>query len=171
MCSSDLAADLGGRITRLAVWRGRMRVRVGAREYLLTQGLGVQEELGAGPGMLRLLPRPPVWRAPPPPRVLTFGEPIDVEAMWSPNPRATLANRASRWKVQLARDEAFRDLVASDTVPVATTSFTGRQLAPGTYHLRVVALDLQRFESAASPVAHIEVTAPSVLPEIGRAHV
>jgi hypothetical protein len=159
-----IAADFNGRVTRLAVWRGRMRVRVGSREYLLTQGLGVQEEAGAGPGVLRLLPRAPVWRAPPPPRVLTFGEPIDVEAMWGPNPRATAANPASQWKVQLARDEAFRDLVASDTVPARTTSYTGRRLAPGTYHLRIVAVDIHRFESPASPVARIEVTAPTVLP-------
>ncbi|MFO0607613.1 MAG: hypothetical protein U0324_30910 [Polyangiales bacterium] len=159
-----IAADLGGNVTRLAVWRGRMRVRVGTREYLLTQGYGVQEESGHGPGVLRLLPRAPVWRAAPPPRVLTFGEPIDVQAMWSPNPRAAQANPASEWKVQLARDDAFHDLVVNDRVPVATTSYTGRRLAPGTYHMRVVAVDINRFESAASPVARVEIAAPTVIP-------
>jgi hypothetical protein len=159
-----ITADLGGHLTRMAVWRGRMRVRVGTREYLLTQGYGVQEESGHGPGVLRLLPRAPVWRSAPPPRVLTFGEPIDVQAMWSPNPRAAQANPASEWKVQVARDDAFRDVIASDVVPVSTTSYTGRRLAPGTYHLRVVAIDINRFESAASPVARVEVAAPTVIP-------
>jgi len=159
-----ITADLGGHLTRMAVWRGRMRVRVGTREYLLTQGYGVQEESGHGPGVLRLLPRAPVWRSAPPPRVLTFGEPIDVQAMWSANPRAAQANPASEWKVQVARDETFRDVIATDVVPVSTTTYTGRRLAPGTYHLRVVAIDINRFESAASPVARVEVAAPTVIP-------
>lgn len=64
-----IAADLGGRITRMAVWRGRMRVRMGTRKYLLTQGYGVQEEVGHRPGVLQQLPRAPVWRASPPTRV------------------------------------------------------------------------------------------------------
>jgi hypothetical protein len=159
-----ISAGLGGTLTRLAVWRGRMRVRVGTREYLLTQGYGVQEEVGHGPGVLRLLPRAPVWRAAPPARVLTFGEPIDVQAMWGANPRAAQANPASEWKVQVARDDSFRDVIASDVVPVSTTSYTGRRLAPGTYHMRVVAIDINRFESAASPVARVEVAAPTVIP-------
>ena len=158
-----VAADLGGHITRMAVWRGRMRVRVGTREYLLTQGYGVQEEVDHGPGVLQLLPRAPVWRASPPTRLLSFGEPLDVSAQWAPNPRAHTVP-ASEWKVQVARDESFRDLVESVRVPAATPRWTGRAYSPGTYHVRVVAIDVNRFESSSSAVARIQIAAPTVLP-------
>jgi hypothetical protein len=159
-----IAADLGGHITRMAVWRGRMRVRMGSREYLLTQGYGVVEEEGHAPGTLRLLPRAPVWRAAPPVRMLSFGEPIDVSGAWAPNPRGTQTFPAVEWKVQVARDDGFRELVETQRVPVGTTRWTGRSYAPGTYHVRVIAIDVQRFESNASPVARVEVAAPVVLP-------
>lgn len=158
-----IAADLGGHITRMAVWRGRMRVRMGTREYLLTQGYGVQEEVGHRPGVLQQLPRAPVWRASPPTRLLSFGEALDISGQWAPNPRAHAAP-ASEWKVQVARDETFRDLVESVRVPVNTTRWTGRSYAPGTYHVRVVAIDVNRFESTSSAVARIEIAAPTVLP-------
>lgn len=158
-----IAADLGGHITRMAVWRGRMRVRMGTREYLLTQGYGVQEEVGHRPGVLQQLPRAPVWRASPPTRVLSFGEALDVSGQWAPNPRAH-ASPANEWKVQVARDETFRDLVENVRIPVNTTRWTGRSYAPGTYHVRVVAVDINRFESPSSAVARIEIAAPTVLP-------
>ncbi len=159
-----VAADLGGHITRMAVWRGRMRVRMGSREYLLTQGYGVQEEVGHRPGVLQQLPRAPVWRATPPTRVLSFGEPIDVSGAWGPNPHARAAAPANEWKVEVARDESFRDLVERVSVPLNTPRWTGRALAPGTYHVRVVAVDVNRFESTASPVARVQIAAPTVLP-------
>ncbi len=160
-----LSADLGGHITRMAVWRGRMRVRMGRREYLLTQGYGVQEEVGHAPGVLQQLPRAPVWRATPPARVLSFGEPIEVSGAWAPSPHSgTAAPR--EWKVQVARDDGFRDLVESVRVPAATTRWTGRALPPGTYHVRIVTVDVNRFESTASPVARVQVAAPTVVPAL-----
>ena len=158
-----IAADLGGHITRMAVWRGRMRVRMGTREYLLTQGYGVQEEVGHSPGVLQQLPRAPVWRASPPTRLLSFGEALEVSGQWAPNPRPH-ASPASEWKVQVARDETFRDLVESVRIPVTVTRWTGRSLSPGTYHVRVVAVDVNRFESPSSAVARVEIAAPTVLP-------
>ncbi len=158
-----IAADLGGHITRMAVWRGRMRVRMGTREYLLTQGYGVQEEVGHSPGVLQQLPRAPVWRASPPTRLLSFGEALVVSGQWAPNPRPHAAP-ASEWKVQVARDETFRDLVESVRIPVTVTRWTGRSLSPGTYHVRVVAVDVNRFESTSSTVARVEIAAPTVLP-------
>ncbi len=156
-----LAADLGGHIARIGVYRGRLRVRTPAREYLLPAGLGVLEEMGRPPPPFRLLPRPPTWRTAPPARVLSLGELVDVSGTYGPAAGGGFA--PAGWRVQVARDESFRDLVSDARVPAGTTRWTGHTLAPGAWFVRVYALDIDRFESGASPVARINIAAPGLL--------
>ncbi|MFO0606881.1 MAG: hypothetical protein U0324_27155 [Polyangiales bacterium] len=152
-------ADLGGHITRLAVHTGRMRVRAVSREYILRAGSGILEEFGRPRPPYRQLPPQPVWTSAPPERVVSSGEPVDVTAAFAL--RGTSA--AATWNVQLARDPAFRDLVASERLPGTAARWTARALPPGAYYARVVAVDTDRFEGLPSAVAHVVVAAPRVV--------
>lgn len=155
-----IAADLGGHIARIATQRGRMRVWTPQREYILRAGSGIVEEPGRPRQPYRQLPPQPVWTTPPPERLISTGEPVDLNASYAL--RGTRV--ASQWRVELARDERFHDLVAVDTAAADTLRWQAHALTPGRYFVRVTALDPERFESLASPVARVVVASPTIVP-------
>lgn len=154
-----LSADLSGHITRLSVQRGRMRYRTATREFLLPAGFGAFEEIGRPPPVDRFIPRPPTWRTQPPSQILTFGEPADVSAVYGYRNGNPLP---AQWRVELARDEHFHDVISSQRVAGSQTRWRGRQMVPGTYFLRVSGLDGDRFESGFSSTVRVYVAAPRI---------
>lgn len=160
---ATLAAELGGHITRVAVTRGRLRVRFGTHEYLLPAGRAVREEEGAVPSLLRPLPRAPVWRRPPSTRALSFGEPVNVEGVFGPGAPVAGAN-VTGYRVDIARDARFRDRLGEQRLGPRETQLRFRSLNPGTWFVRLFALDPDRFESPPSAVVRIEIVAPRVDP-------
>ncbi len=155
-----VAADLGGHITRIAAHSGRIRVRANTREYILRAGSGTTEELAHPPVPYRQLLPQPTWLTTPPARVISGGEPIEVSATYGVRAPAVV----SQWRVQVARDEAFHDVLANDRVPAARTRWDSPALAPGAYYARVIAIDADRFESPASTPVRVFVAAPRVVP-------
>jgi hypothetical protein len=160
---ATVSAALGGHITDLSVTRGRLRVRFGSNEYVLPAGRAVREEEGHAPGLLRPLPRAPVWRRPPSTRAISFGEPVDVEGIFGPGPRVPGVN-VTGYRVDIARDASFRDRLGEQRLGPRETQLRFRSLNPGTWYVRLFALDPERFESPPSPVARIEIAAPRVEP-------
>ncbi len=144
---------------RMGANRGRMRVRTPDREYILRAGNGSIEEPGRPRQPYRQLPPQPTWVTAPPERLLSSGEPLDVRAAWTLRGSTV----AAEWRVELARDEAFHDVVSAVRVPGATTSWTARSLAPGRYVMRVTALDGDHFESLPSAVARVHIAAPQLV--------
>lgn len=155
----QLAFEHLSHTARMGANRGRMRVRTTEREYILRAGNGSVEEPGRPRQPYRQLPPQPTWTTPPPERLLSSGEPLDVRAAWTLRGSTV----AAEWRVELARDEAFHDVVAAARVPGETTSWTARALAPGRYVMRVTALDGDHFESLPSSVARVHVAAPQLV--------
>ncbi len=157
-----VALDHVSRVVRLAANRGRLRVRMPDREYVLRAGNASVEEPGRPRQPYRQLPPQPVWVTAPPVRVLSSGEPVEVSATFGLRGSTVAAG----WRVELARDEAFHDLVASERLAGEATSWRARDLAPGRYLMRVTALDNDRFEGLPSTVAPVLVAAPHVVPAV-----
>jgi len=137
-------------------------VRMPDREYVLRAGNASVEEPGRPRQPYRQLPPQPAWVTAPPERVLSSGEPVDVSATFGLRGSTVAAG----WRVELARDEDFHDLVASERLAGEATSWRARDLAPGRYLMRVTALDNDRFEGLPSTVAPVLVAAPHVVPAV-----
>ena len=159
---ATVAAELGGHITRVSVTRGRVRVRFGAAEYLVPTQFAVREEAGRPPALLRLLPRAPEWRRAPSTRAVSFGEPVAVEGSFGPSRRAATGLPVVGWRLEVARDESFHDLVTEERLGPQASRVRIPSLAPGVWFARLFAFDAERFESAASTTARIEIAAPHV---------
>jgi hypothetical protein len=157
-----ISADLGGHITRVAVHRGRMRVRAMTREYILRAGTGSFEEFGRPPMPYRQLPAQPVWTTPLPERVISGGEPVEVSATYGVRGPGAITN----WRIEFSNEPNFREPISVTRVAGTITRWHNPRLEPGTYYLRVTALDTDRFESVPSAVGRVIVAAPRI--ETGR---
>lgn len=158
-----IAAELGGHITRVSAHRGRVRVRAGTREYLVRAGTGTVEEFGRPPLPPHVLPSQPVWLRPPPVRVISGGEPVEVSATYGFRAAPAAPAAAAHWRVQVARDEAFHDLVDNQRVTGDRTRWDSPRLQPGPYFARVTAIDAERYESPTSEAVRVFVAAPHVV--------
>ncbi len=97
-------------------------------------------------------------------RVISGGEPVEVSGAYGFRRQpSTPPAAAAHWRVQLARDAAFHDLVSTQRVPVARTRWESPRLMPGPYFARVMAVDADRFESPASDPVRVFVAAPRVV--------
>jgi hypothetical protein len=96
---------------------------------------------------------------------LTFLTGQSAAALGSYRVRANAAV-VTRWRVQLARDERFRDLLVDRRVEANVNRFEARDLAAGRYFLRVRSIDAQRFESQPSAVQRFAVVDPEVIPSV-----
>lgn len=160
---SVIAAELGGHITRVSAHRGRVRVRAGTREYLVRAGYGTVEEFGHPPMMPHALLAQPVWTNPPPVRVISGGEPVEVTGSYGFRTPPAAPAAAAHWRVQVARDAAFHDLVSNERVNGEHTRWESPRLQPGPYFARVTAIDADRYESPASEAVRVFVAAPRVV--------
>ncbi len=158
-----IAAELGGHITRVSAHRGRVRVRAGTREYLVRAGSGTVEEFGRPPLPPHPLLTQPVWLRPPPVRVISGGEPVEVSATYGFRTAPAAPAAAAHWRVQVARDEAFHDMVSSVRVTGERTRWDSPRLQPGPYFARVTAIDAERYESPTSEAVRVFVAAPRVV--------
>ncbi|MBI5512245.1 MAG: hypothetical protein HY909_00665 [Deltaproteobacteria bacterium] len=154
-------ADLAGRSTRVAVYRGRVRVRGATQEFIVRAGSAMVLPAGAPPGLVHPLAAPPAWRTTPAETLVSVGDPVSVAVAWAPAPRTA---RISQWHVQVARDEAFTDLVMDALQAARVNRLELPGLGAGAFHLRVSAVDADRLEGVYGPVARFRVAAPTVVP-------
>ncbi len=165
-----MSADSSGAVTRLAMYRGRARVRVADREYLIGGGNRVIERLGSPtPSIVLPLLHAPSWTTPPPERTLSVGDPVDVSGTWEAAHEPPIPGyigvppTAVQFRVQFARDDHFRDMISDTRLPATSTRWTARALEPGVYFVRVAAIDGERFESSFSPAVRFRVSAPRIV--------
>jgi hypothetical protein len=71
-----------------------------------------------------------------------------------------------QWRVQLARDARFRQLIIDRRVDANVNRFEARELPEGHYFLRVRSVDAQHFESMPSEPQHFAVVIPEIVPSV-----
>jgi hypothetical protein len=141
--------------TRLAVYRGRSSARAKRKTVEVPEGFGNKTEVGKEPEAPKPLPPAPAWIAAPPAELAVTDTAIIV-AKYGPGQGTGPA--AAQWRVQIARDEAFNDLVVDVRVPVAITDLEAKALVPGVYLTRVSAIDADAFEGPFGVLATTKVT-------------
>ncbi len=152
--------------TRLAVYSGGSTVTAQKKTVPVDDGFGSKAELGKVPTPPRPLPAAPVWSALPSTLVLTEAESGEVTGTYGPGQGP--GDPAAEWHVQIARDVAFDEVAVDVRVPLATTALTAQQMAPGSYAVRVSAIDGDAFEGKWGSVATVVVARLALTPLPGR---
>jgi hypothetical protein len=109
------------------------------------------------------LPPAPAWEAGGSPKVVLApaGE-GRIAASWSEVPKA------KAYRVEVARDEEFHDLVVREEVGADVRSFRAEKMPPGTYRVRMRAIDTEEYLGGAATARPIEVVAAEVRGEGGK---
>lgn len=153
----EAVVRVDARRTRVAIVRGRARVRAMGREVLFRESQGGKIELNQ-PALARPLVATPALRAMAS-APFTFGGNVDVPIVWS----AGRATPAARWRVQVSREADFSALVQDRTIPGASST-TSVSLPAGRYFVRVMGVDADELEGRWSAVQPFEVAGPRVTP-------
>ncbi len=153
-----LKADEGGHMTRLAVHRGRVSVTTRHGSFVVRANRGAVQRGVQQPRPTLPLPAQPRWVVAPPERVVSAGGPVTVSAVF-----ALPRGRPEQWRVDVARDASFRDVVSTVAMSGSADLWLLESLLPGRYFVRVRALDEDGLEGPPSPTASLAVAAPEVV--------
>ena len=123
-----LKADEGGHMTRLAVHRGRVSVTTRHGSFAVRANRGVVQRGVQRPRPSLPLPAQPRWIVAPPERVVSAGGPVAVSAVF-----ALPRGRPEQWRVDVARDASFRDVVSTAAMAGRADLWLLESLAPGRY--------------------------------------
>lgn len=153
------------RTTRLAVHRGRSRITAQRRTVAVPEGYGSRADVGRAPTPPRPLPAPPTWGSAPPSVLFAPGGHGLLSARFAQAPGASTP--AARWRVQVARDARFNDLVVDETVDRSVDRLESRDLAAGDYFVRVAGIDGDQFEGIATEALAVHVVDAAPPPAAG----
>lgn len=166
------------RRTTVSVYRGASRVESPARQRVrVPQGYGVRAAQGQRIPAPRPLPLAPVWERAPSPVILADRDSVTLTGEYRAGtpaaaPDAPAAPAPASWRVEVARDPRFNELVADEVGAAARTRLEIPDVAPGSYHVRVSAIDAERFQGPPGEAARVTVTrvtvAPAAAPGPGR---
>lgn len=129
----------------VSVHDGKAAVSAQGAQVSVPAGYGTRVRHGEKPAKPRPLPPAPPW--------FQTGDgliPLPAGARGSFEARWRAVPRAQRYRVELARDRAFRFPVAVAVVGAKVTRFRAQDLAAGDYYGRVSAIDRWGLEGAAS---------------------
>ena len=137
----------------VSVYDGKAQVAAGGAKVEVPDGHGTFVEQGKKPAPPRRLPPPPRWdrRARQLVVLVPAGMKGTFEARWSP------VKSAARYRVELSRNARFTIPIVDAVVGAGVLRFSARDLAPGTYHARVAAMDKARLEGRPSSVMRVKV--------------
>ncbi|MBL9024881.1 MAG: FecR domain-containing protein [Myxococcales bacterium] len=146
--SRDTVVERKATRTTVAVFDGTARVKNAGRSVDVPTNFGTRFVGAAPPQKPRPLPPAPVWEARPSAIVLAPPGNATFSASWA------AVDKARAYRVELARDEVFTDLVARQEVGAEARAFRAERLPPGRYFLRVRAIDNEDFLGvAAAPIS------------------
>jgi hypothetical protein len=158
-----LIQALSGTSMRVSVLRGRAQVFAPPRPTLVPEGRRVRIERGRLAGVPQPLPTAPEWTQPPQRLALTSNGSADVGGAYG----VSSGSVASQWRVQIARDQRFEDMVVDETLPPGVTRLDTRELSPGAYMARVRVIDSEGFQSAFSTPAAFTIVQPALVESTG----
>ena len=143
--SRDTVVERKGTRTTVAVFNGKAGVVSGGKTVEVPTNFGSRFVGTAAPIPPRPLPPAPAWAAGGT-EAIAFapaGQGL-ITATWVPEPSAV------SYRIELARDETFNDLLAREEVPASILAFRAEKLPAGTYYLHVRAIDREEFLGIAS---------------------
>jgi len=122
--------------TTVSVFDGAAKVQSAGTTVDVPENNGSSFQPSRPPTPPRPLPPPASWAPGSPGGVrLAVDSHATIDASWGP------VDRAVAYRIEVAVDPEFHDLVAREEVPATVRSFRGDRLPPGVYHLRVRAID------------------------------
>lgn len=150
--SRETVVERKGARTTVAVFDGKARVASGGRSVDVPLNHGTRFVGAAKPAPPRPLPPAPSWEAGGSSVVVLAGaDGATLRGGWAEVPGAL------RYRVEIARDEAFGDLVVRQEVPATVRSFRAEKMPAGTYRVAVRAIDREEYLGVATIVRRIEV--------------
>ena len=164
--SKDLRVGVDAqKMSRVAIYQGSAEVKAEGAQVHVPDGFGTRVAQGEKPEKPRPLPDAPAWTTPllRDLRISLGGAGATLALEWSS------VERGARYRVQLARDEAFNDRLLDATLDAARPRRAeARALPPGNYFARVSAIDDQGLRGKSSLVREVQVRAAraeNALPE------
>lgn len=132
---------------------GRVRVRA---------GMGTRVARGRPPTPPRPLPPAPTWSADAPRTFLSLGgHGGTLRGAWG------AVENAHRYRVEVARREDGRDVLAAIEVGADVTELELHRFPPGTYFVRVATIDEERFEGRPAQPVEIAILDAQIVPPGG----
>lgn len=142
--SRDAVIDRKGDRTTVAVFDGKAKVQNGGRSVDVPTNHGTRFVGAAAPAPPRPLPPAPAWESPDKPLVLGPKGLGVAELRWA------AVKDAKSYRVEVARDDTFRDLLLRAEVPESVRAFRAEKLPEGRYHVRVRAIDKDEYLGVAA---------------------
>ncbi|MGC4063262.1 MAG: FecR domain-containing protein [Polyangiaceae bacterium] len=136
----------------VSVFDGSAKVRSAGSTVTVPQNFGSSFRPKQKPTPPRPLPPAPTWEVESDEGILLTAEPTAViRAAWTP------VAKAATYRLEFARDAAFRDLVNREEVGPDVTAFRAERIPEGDYYLRVRVVDDEDFLGLASLTRHVTI--------------
>ena len=147
---AQVQAELSGSI--VSVYDGNAKVTAQGAAVDVQGGQGTVVKKGKRPERARALPEAPTWSEPGPALVAVIaGQPGTWEASWK------AAERAATYRVELATDATFKQILFDAEVGAGVTRMRLADLKPGKYAVRVSTRDVDKLESRPGVARLVEV--------------
>lgn len=142
--SRETIVERKGERTTVGVYDGKADVTSGGKTVSVPLNHGTRFTGAAPPSPPRPLPPAPAWGAAASPFVIAGADGGQIKLAWD------AVKDAKSYRVEVARDEAFRDLIAREEVPADVRSFRADRMPPGRYHVAVRAIDKDEYLGVAA---------------------
>ncbi|WP_433934613.1 FecR domain-containing protein [Sorangium cellulosum] len=138
--SRDAVVQRRGERTTVAVFDGKADVTSGGLSVVVPKDHGTRFVGRAPPARPRPLPQPPEWASAEVAPIALAPAGLGVlSASWKPAPQA------AGYRVEVARDPEFNDLVVREEVKPDVVSFRAEKMPAGAYFLRVRVIDREEY--------------------------
>jgi hypothetical protein len=137
--SRETLIERKGERTTASVYDGKAAVSSAGKTVQVPLNHASRWVGSAAPSPPRPLPPAPVLDPAPSPFVIASAQGGQIRATWA------AVKDAKSYRVELARDDAFRDLVAREEVPADVRAFRAEKIPPGRYFVAVRAIDKEEY--------------------------
>lgn len=142
--SRETIIERKGERTTASVYEGRADVTSGGKTVKVPVNHGTRFVGNAAPSAPRPLPPAPAWGPATSLFVIASSEGGQIKADWEE------IKDAKSYRVEIARDESFRELIVREEVAGAVHSFRADKMPPGRYHISVRAIDKDEYLGVAA---------------------
>ncbi|MBK8251624.1 MAG: FecR domain-containing protein [Polyangiaceae bacterium] len=142
--SRETLVERKGERTTVGVYDGKANVSAGGKTVSVPTNHGTRYTGNEAPSAPRPLPPAPGWAPTTSLFVIASSAGGQIKAEWNE------VKDAKAYRVELSRDEGFRDLIAREEVPGNVHSFRADKMPPGRYFVSVRAIDKEEYLGIAS---------------------